>query len=141
MNKELVPLGLSFQARRELAARLLPSHFSGCGRCKLPWNVVEGHSIAYSRTSGCFPICNECWDDLTPVDRVPFYLDWLRRADASMKQYPHIDCDKYDTPEIRATLEVNVLANKQDYFEEMIAAATGMQPTSGDANEKINITQ
>lgn len=134
MNKKVLPLGLSFQARRELAGRLLPSHFSHCSRCRLPWNVVEGHVIAYSRNSGCFPICNECWDDLTPVDRVPFYLDWLRQTDASMKQYPHIDYEKYDTPEIRATLEVNVLANKQDYLEEMLAAATDLQPTSDAVN-------
>lgn len=53
--------------------------FSWCGRCKRVWAICEGHSTHYLEGRGCFPLCEECWGELTPDQRLPYYRDlWLR---------------------------------------------------------------
>jgi hypothetical protein len=38
--------------------------------------MASGHSTQYSYGSGCFPLCEECWEELgTPQARMPFYRD------------------------------------------------------------------
>ena len=44
-----------------------------CGSCGMTWNVCEGHSTNYTESSGCFPLCELCWKELTPETRLPFY--------------------------------------------------------------------
>ncbi len=48
------------------------SRFSGCGRCGGTWNWKEPHSTWYG-AEGMFPLCEECYQELTPKERVPFY--------------------------------------------------------------------
>jgi hypothetical protein len=49
------------------------AHLSHCGRCGTSWAFVHGHSTLYTDRVGCFPLCDECWDELTPPERLPFY--------------------------------------------------------------------
>lgn len=59
--------------------------YGTCLRCDYPWSHVDGHSTQYSNSSGCFPLCEECWQELaTPEARMPFYrLLWERwRSDS-----------------------------------------------------------
>jgi len=44
-----------------------------CGRCETVWAFVEGHSTPYSESSGCFPLCEACWSELTINQRFPYY--------------------------------------------------------------------
>lgn len=53
--------------------RLLHPGWGTCLRCGMPWVKVESHRTQYNETSGCFPLCQECWDQLTPSERLPFY--------------------------------------------------------------------
>ena len=60
------------------AQRLAP-HFSACQRCLMPWLFVDGHDTDYKEGTGCFPLCQKCWRELTPKGRLPFYrkmFDW-----------------------------------------------------------------
>jgi hypothetical protein len=63
-----------------MIARLLSPQYSACGRCGRPWNVCKGHSTYYKSGSGCYPLCEECWSELTPDERLPYYralwVDW-----------------------------------------------------------------
>ena len=34
---------------------------------------VEGHGTLYTESSGCFPLCEKCWEKLTPKQRLPYY--------------------------------------------------------------------
>jgi hypothetical protein len=103
--------GLDFEGRR----RLSHSHNSPlgyCSRCGVTWDLVNGHSVNYADGSGCFPICEECWDELTPATRLPFYLSWLSRTDFEMMKYRGRgfgEIPTYDTPEHRAMLTANIL--------------------------------
>lgn len=56
----------------KLAALLSPG-YGECGRCHTNWQFCEGHSTQYSEGSGCFPLCEQCWSELKPTDRIPYY--------------------------------------------------------------------
>jgi hypothetical protein len=112
--------GLGFRDRVNMARGRRSTGYGDCSRCLLTWDVVDGHTIAYATGCGCFPICNECWDELTPVERVPFYLAWLVQTDTNIERDGLGDeCERYNTLERRTTLEANVLANRQIYFDEL----------------------
>lgn len=66
--------------------------YGWCFCCKRQWDIVEGHrTYDPEGTSGCFPLCEECWADMTPEERVPYYdrlfadweADWKKRNDKS----------------------------------------------------------
>lgn len=48
--------------------------YSWCHRCGRSWDVVRGRSVAYRESSGMFAICTECWRELAPSERLPFYV-------------------------------------------------------------------
>jgi hypothetical protein len=70
-------------ALRKDMARRTPNHgFSTCNSCKLPWWVVDGHTVMYFENMGMFAICEMCWKALGPEGSLPFYIDLVR------EQYP-----------------------------------------------------
>lgn len=46
--------------------------YSGCYHCGMTWNYVEGKTIYYSEGSGMFPLCEECFDRLSPEEIDPY---------------------------------------------------------------------
>ena len=66
--------------RKAIAAVTRPfsPFYSTCGRCDRPWSVCTGHSTPYSEHSGCFPLCERCWRELSPQERLPYYDKLLR---------------------------------------------------------------
>ena len=57
-------------------SRAVSPGYSWCLRCKTTWNFVEGH-VTQHGTGGCFPLCEKCWGELTPTERLPFYEELL----------------------------------------------------------------
>lgn len=77
-------------------------HQSACGRCGRKWGVAKDHSTPYGKVeiertikfggqtikdiipakTSCFPLCQQCWEDLTPEERLPYYRElyeeWVR---------------------------------------------------------------
>ena len=90
----------------------IPDRFLGCCyRCRVTWKWVDGHNTNYSNGSGCFPLCEECWSELTPKDRLPFYdalvNEWIRQD----LQYGHkVGREKYEQD--RKLIHAAVLAGK-----------------------------
>ena len=58
----------------KLAQALAPSH-SFCGRCGTPWPFVKRHATQYSDSRGCFPLCQFCWEECSPEERLPYYRE------------------------------------------------------------------
>jgi len=56
----------------KFVAPLFPS-YGTCGRCGLPWSVCNGHITNYSPHQGCFPLCEDCWNETTIEERIPYY--------------------------------------------------------------------
>lgn len=54
--------------------------YSGCRRCGDTWNWKERHATPYAEGYSMFPLCQECWEQLDPAGRMPFYMrlvdDW-----------------------------------------------------------------
>lgn len=57
--------------------------YGNCYRCQLTWATVKGHMTQFvgdELTGGTslFPLCEDCWQELTPQERLPFYRQlWL----------------------------------------------------------------
>jgi hypothetical protein len=47
--------------------------FGGCYRCGDRWNWKARHVTQFTPANGCFALCEECWYELTPAFREPFY--------------------------------------------------------------------
>lgn len=74
-------------------ARILYPGFGSCGRCDRPWSVCECHTTNYSGSGygGCFPLCEECWSELTPQTRLPYYrdlVDWWMTMTSDLNGQP-----------------------------------------------------
>lgn len=51
--------------------------YSACQACGTSWDQVAWHNTQYSVHAGCFPLCEECWAERTPRERLPFYAQLL----------------------------------------------------------------
>lgn len=62
--------------------------YGACGRCHTNWHFCEGHSTDVPGTgSGLFPLCEQCWAELAPAQRLPYYRElyesWREHRDYS----------------------------------------------------------
>lgn len=84
------------------ASHLLAPHLSWCNKCLTTWNFVEPRTVNYHNCTekarrsiwrqqfpgrecpprykdppcaGLFALCQECWNELTPEQRLPYYYD------------------------------------------------------------------
>ncbi len=74
------PYPLEYQAPLSLRIvgwfqRWLQPSYSACECCgrSWAWREVEEHTTYYSHYRGCFPLCEICWQAMTPTQRVAFY--------------------------------------------------------------------
>lgn len=51
--------------------------YSSCYECGRPWKYCNNHSTMYGNGSGVFVFCQECWLELTPSQRLPYYEKWF----------------------------------------------------------------
>jgi hypothetical protein len=75
------------QLRQTLAKTTPHFGFGQCACCGLPWWLVLGHNVMYSKSAGCFAICEMCFQDLGTEEALPFYIAALqswRAADQTM---------------------------------------------------------
>lgn len=64
---------LLFRKLIGLISRTIFLSYSSCGRCGRTWNICKGHSTQYTESRGCFPLCEECWEELSIFERLPYY--------------------------------------------------------------------
>jgi hypothetical protein len=60
----------------------------GCLRYDTSWGLVSHHTTYYKyngESSGMFPLCNMCWNELTPDTSLPYYKrlynHWINSLD------------------------------------------------------------
>lgn len=51
-----------------------------CARYRTSWAFVDSHGTNYTDCSGVSILCEECWAELTPMERVPFYRVWWEQT-------------------------------------------------------------
>lgn len=63
-------------------SKLLSPGWGSCYKCQTTWKFVEGHETYVLNGSGMFPLCEKCWEELTPETRLPYYeklyASWCR---------------------------------------------------------------
>lgn len=68
--------------------------FSSCFRCWRVWKIAKPHSTMYTDSFGCFPLCEECWQVLTPEQRLPYYRalydKWRNAMTPGMRSFQEI---------------------------------------------------
>lgn len=52
--------------------------YSGCSHCGGTWNWKKDHNIPYSDSGGMFPLCEECYQKLSPEERYDYCLELWR---------------------------------------------------------------
>ena len=82
-NREAHPI-LNLRAR---LSNLLSVGIGWCGCCGRKWGTCEEHVVNYSKTSGAFAICEDCWPQLTPGQRVAH----MRRHHGGRANWPLIE--------------------------------------------------
>lgn len=101
---------LFFRSIAGFFARLIFPFYSACLRCGMPWRVTKHHSTNVTERSGMFPLCETCWKDLIPKERIPYYRklyeSWIRTAPSSLP-----DGTPYKGPNVTwSEIETAVLA-------------------------------
>jgi hypothetical protein len=69
-------------------AHLLGFGYRHCLRCETPWCLSQLHSTHYTDLEGCHPLCQKCWSELTPQQRLPFYRE---QVDTWYSHYPPLN--------------------------------------------------
>lgn len=56
-------------------SKILSPSYSSCEKCNTTWKFVESHHTDYDEKNGkgCFSLCEKCWSELTPKERLEFY--------------------------------------------------------------------
>ena len=72
---------------------------------------MERHSTMYSDGSGCFPLCESCWQELgTPEARMPYYRElWESWLDSTPLDSKH---NGTPMPELWRQIESAVLKER-----------------------------
>lgn len=89
-TRALVGLNLALVFRKFVGyfARIRFPLYSSCLRCGMPWRITKPHSTMVNERGGCFPLCEACWKDLAPAERVKYYKklydSWLKTGHANM---------------------------------------------------------
>lgn len=59
-------------------SNLLAPGYSHCRRCQTNWRFVTPHDTDWG-WKGCIALCEKCWRELTPEQRLPYYrslIEW-----------------------------------------------------------------
>jgi hypothetical protein len=72
---------LPFWARKVVGLITSPLSllYGTCGRCKRAWALCDMHVTHYMPPAGCFALCEDCWGELTPAERLPYYMALVNR--------------------------------------------------------------
>jgi len=82
LKKVCNSIGLQERKVAGFIAAPFSSGYGSCGRCGRTWNICKFHSTMYSETDGCFTLCEDCWLDLSPDERLPYYKNLMNEWNA-----------------------------------------------------------
>lgn len=64
---------------RGLLSQLLAPGHGFCPRCQTSWKYAKGHSVAYDKGQGCFPLCEDCWWESSLSEKIEYYVGRITR--------------------------------------------------------------
>lgn len=54
-------------------SKLIFSNYGYCRKCHTTWNLVENKVVFYNSNSGCFALCQKCWNNSSKDERLHHY--------------------------------------------------------------------
>lgn len=76
-------------------SQLLTPSYSWCLRCETTWAFVKWHDTMYGNGGhGCIPLCQKCWAELTPLERLPFYRQLIESWHEKWPQFRDMTFDQ-----------------------------------------------
>jgi len=60
-----------------LITRIFFLGYGTCARCGRAWAICREHTVMVGPGSGCFAICEPCWQECTKDERFSYYYDLL----------------------------------------------------------------
>ncbi len=69
--------GWLLDQKRLIAHALNPQYpgYCGCLRCYRNWGYSQYHETAYDWSHTAFPLCEECWQQLSSEERLTYYRE------------------------------------------------------------------
>ena len=67
--------------------------YGGCLRCGDRWNWKSHHVIPYGGGAGMFPLCEECYNKLSPEERYRYCRELAREWEKWGRSEEDIDLD------------------------------------------------
>ena len=58
--------------------QLISPSWGYCNRCGVSWRFTKEHVTVYTPGAGLFPLCEKCWSELSPQERLPYYWRWQK---------------------------------------------------------------
>jgi hydrogenase maturation factor HypF (carbamoyltransferase family) len=82
-------------------SKIFSPGYSSCMRCGITWKFTKEHSTSYNEHSGCFPLCEHCWQELgTPENRLIYYqqlwAEWSLYAPMPEEKWDAIEKAVYE---------------------------------------------
>lgn len=65
--------------------------YSHCLCCRTNWQYVEPHSTEVAERGGMFPMCEQCWSERSPHERLKYYRMLYEEWKACDSPYPWMD--------------------------------------------------
>jgi hypothetical protein len=85
--------------KRRLISKVTPSlGYGNCNCCGTYWHSVKGKIFSYSKSDGCFPICELCFDELLEDGKIKTIIN-----------YYHTHLDKYS----------NIMYTPKEHYEKL----------------------
>lgn len=91
------------------SSRIKNPDYSSCGHCGRTWDTCKYHATPYTNNSaGCFPLCEDCWSELSIEERLPHYMRLVDSWEAF--GYPPNYHETWD--ELRLDIKESVLSGE-----------------------------
>lgn len=91
------------ESQVDLIQEASEAQLSRCGKCRQSWKRVREHSTQYAPHWGMFPLCEACWQGLSPEARLPYYVALIHEWES---QGSIVSDEQYNAI-IKAVLEGN----------------------------------
>jgi hypothetical protein len=116
-----LPVWLLSLASARWAQKIIGNAFGygSCCSCGMPWKYVKGKTISFSESEGMFPLCETCFDRLTPEEIDPYIEQLVQKWLDDNVKYKFKWSIKQSPQEVidAAKAEVRRMKQKEEYHD------------------------
>ena len=77
---------IMFRRAQSLYMNLMWGGIGKCGSCYRNYYSVQEHTTVVKKNYAIYPLCQDCWFDMTIEERLPYYESWTTHVTKKLKQ-------------------------------------------------------